>query len=92
MVPKKTSETNMESNLTSSTCSSSSASSPTAVRNNEDECNTNNAAPSAAIDSALRKCGWLCKLSQNGLKLWRKRYFVLTDYILDYYSGRTGFF
>ena len=40
----------------------------------------------AAIDTALRKYGWLHKLSQNGLKLWRKRYFVLTDYILDYYS------
>lgn len=39
-----------------------------------------------AIDSALRKYGWLYKLSHNGLKLWRKRYFVLTDYILDYYS------
>ena len=38
-------------------------------------------------DSALRKYGWLYKLSQNGLKLWKKRYFVLTDYILDYYSG-----
>jgi hypothetical protein len=44
----------------------------------------------AAIDSALRKYGWLHKLSQNGLKLWRKRYFVLTDYILDYYSGKNG--
>ena len=41
----------------------------------------------ASVDSALRKYGWLYKLSQNGLKLWRKRYFVLTDYILDYYSG-----
>ena len=39
-------------------------------------------------DSALRKYGWLYKLSQNGLKLWKKRYFVLTDYILDYYSGK----
>ncbi len=44
---------------------------------------------SGAIDSAVRKFGWLYKLSQNGLKLWRKRYFVLTDYILDYYSGKT---
>lgn len=42
-----------------------------------------------AIDSALRKYGWLYKLSHNGLKLWRKRYFVLTDYILDYYSDST---
>ena len=42
-----------------------------------------------AIDSAVRQYGWLSKLSQNGLKLWRKRYFVLTDYILDYYSDST---
>jgi hypothetical protein len=52
---------------------------------------TNNSEQSAqmngAIDSAVRKFGWLSKLSQNGLRLWRKRYFVLTDYILDYYSG-----
>ena len=48
----------------------------------------NMASNGAAIDSALRKYGWLHKLSQNGLKLWRKRYFVLTDYILDYYSGK----
>lgn len=41
------------------------------------------------IDSALRKYGWLYKLSHNGLKMWRKRYFVLTDYILDYYSDST---
>jgi hypothetical protein len=33
----------------------------------------------------IRKCGWLNKL--NRFKMWNKRFFVLTDHILDYYSG-----
>ena len=55
--------------------------------NNNNNLNLNLNQINMAVDSALRKYGWLYKLSQNGLKLWRKRYFVLTDYILDYYSG-----
>jgi hypothetical protein len=55
--------------------------------NNDNEISNNTNNLNIAVDSALRKYGWLYKLSQNGLKLWRKRYFVLTDYILDYYSG-----
>ena len=35
----------------------------------------------------LRICGNLEKMSLSGLKLWRKRYFVLTDNILQYFSG-----
>jgi hypothetical protein len=68
----------LENNSTSSNSSHSSS-----VLNN----NNNNNNVNLAVDSALRKYGWLYKLSQNGFKLWRKRYFVLTDYILDYYSG-----
>jgi hypothetical protein len=57
----------------------------------EDDDNTNNNLKTSYSNEdeeiVMRKYGWLHKLSQNGLKLWRKRYFVLTDYILDYYSG-----
>lgn len=73
---------------------SSSSSSLTNSNNNNSYTNQNNNNVdmnhfNTAIDSALRKYGWLYKLSHNGLKLWRKRYFVLTDYILDYYSDST---
>ena len=30
--------------------------------------------------------GWLYKRGNDGLKLWKKRYFVLTDYKLSYYK------
>lgn len=70
-------------NITSSSASTASNSSSQLNAN----INHNNNNVNIAVDSALRKYGWLYKLSQNGFKLWRKRYFVLTDYILDYYSG-----
>ena len=31
--------------------------------------------------------GWLYKRGNDGLKLWKKRYFVLTDYKLCYYKS-----
>ena len=31
--------------------------------------------------------GWLYKRGNDGLKLWKKRYFVLTEYCLSYYKG-----
>ena len=57
--------------------------------NNNSYSTQNNNIDQLNIDTALRKYGWLHKLSHNGLKMWRKRYFVLTDYILDYYSDST---
>lgn len=74
---------NNNNNITSSSSTASSNSS--SLLNS----NINNNNINLAVDSALRKFGWLYKLSQNGFKLWRKRYFVLTDYILDYYSDST---
>lgn len=70
----------------SSSSASSASSSNSSQQSNGNLKQVNIAQVNTAIDSALRKYGWLYKLSQNGLKLWRKRYFVLTDYILDYYS------
>lgn len=85
-------ENNLISAMSSSSTSTSSSQSSTANSNQTKNLNgnivqSNTVQVNTAIDSALRKYGWLYKLSQNGLKLWRKRYFVLTDYILDYYSG-----
>ena len=31
--------------------------------------------------------GWLYKRGNDGLKLWKKRYFVLSEYCLSYYKG-----
>lgn len=70
----------------SSSSASSASSNNLSQQSNGNINQTNTLQLNTAIDSALRKYGWLYKLSQNGLKLWRKRYFVLTDYILDYYS------
>ena len=36
----------------------------------------------------IRKSGWIFKLNQTGFKLWKKRYFVLNESILNYYSGK----
>lgn len=80
-----------EANVTSGSSSTNSSSSQSNVNANSSNLSgelSEQITNGAAIDSALRKYGWLHKLSQNGLKLWRKRYFVLTDYILDYYSGK----
>ncbi|CAF0760532.1 unnamed protein product [Brachionus calyciflorus] len=83
-------ETNINSALSSSsTSSSSSSNTSSSYQSNGNIIQANTVQINTAIDSALRKYGWLFKLSQNGLKLWRKRYFVLTDYILDYYSDST---
>ena len=35
----------------------------------------------------IRKSGWMYKLNQTGFKLWKKRYFVLNEAVLSYYSG-----
>jgi hypothetical protein len=35
----------------------------------------------------FRKSGWMFKLNQTGFKLWKKRYFVLNESILNYYPG-----
>ncbi|KAL1459693.1 hypothetical protein WDU94_011650 [Cyamophila willieti] len=32
--------------------------------------------------------GWLHKQGSEGLMLWKKRWFVLSDYILFYYKGK----
>lgn len=79
---------NMNSALSalSSSSASSASSNNSSQQSNGNIIQANTVQVNTAIDSALRKYGWLYKLSQNGLKLWRKRYFVLTDYILDYYS------
>ena len=36
---------------------------------------------------AYDKEGWLYKRGNDGLKLWKKRYFVLSEYCLSYYKG-----
>jgi hypothetical protein len=35
----------------------------------------------------VRKSGWMFKLNQTGFKLWKKRYFVLNESVLNYYPG-----
>lgn len=42
--------------------------------------------PSAA---PVTKAGWLYKQGSDGLKVWRKRWFVLSEYCLFYYKGKT---
>ena len=34
--------------------------------------------------------GWLYKQGSEGLQLWRKRWFVLSEYCLFYYKGNVG--
>jgi len=34
--------------------------------------------------------GWLYKQGSEGLQLWKKRWFVLSEYCLFYYKGRLG--
>jgi len=82
------------SSLTNSNSNASPPLTDSKAMNNYQYHHTNNNAShqpdtNPVIDTALRKYGWLHKLSHTGLKLWRKRYFVLTDYILDYYSDST---
>lgn len=87
-------QTNLKTNLADSAISdinmTDSSNSPSlSMNNSSNHTHDSDTNMNGAIDSALRKYGWLYKMSQNGLKLWRKRYFVLTDYILDYYSDST---
>lgn len=35
--------------------------------------------------------GWLHKQGSEGLMLWKKRWFVLSEYCLFYYKGQTSF-
>ncbi len=41
-------------------------------------------------DAPVTMQGWLYKQGSDGLMLWKKRWFVLSEYCLFYYKGRTG--
>lgn len=48
------------------------------------------------MNNFIIACGWVCNLTHiliilqdsSGLKLWKRRWFVLSDYCLFYYKGR----
>ena len=40
--------------------------------------------------AAVTLKGWLYKQGSEGLQLWRKRWFVLSEYCLFYYKGNVG--
>lgn len=39
------------------------------------------------VNGAVTLAGWLYKQGSEGLKVWRKRWFVLSEYCLYYYKG-----
>ena len=40
--------------------------------------------------AAVTLRGWLYKQGSEGLQLWRKRWFVLSEYCLFYYKGNVA--
>ena len=56
---------------------------------------TKSPAPALAIkrsDTApVTLRGWLYKQGSDGLQLWKKRWFVLSEYCLFYYKGRLSY-
>lgn len=39
------------------------------------------------LNSPVTMCGWLFKQGSDGLKVWRRRWFVLSEYCLYYYKS-----